>query len=62
MHFDQPLAVHFDPGMVNATAREDQGVHAVLIDDRKLQIAVERRGCDRLPHGHDVYPCFAVPH
>jgi hypothetical protein len=53
---DPYLVVRFNPPVENASAREDEGMRAVVVDDGQFQITVEGRGHDGLPHRPSFYP------
>src|SRR5690349_8270706 len=40
-----------DPAIERATARDDERMLAILVDDGHLDVPVGRRGGDLLPHG-----------
>ena len=50
-HVDPLLAFRVDPPGENAPACENERMRPVPIEDSKLEVAVERRGRNGLPHG-----------
>jgi hypothetical protein len=48
-HVNQLLRCRIDPTMLGAPARKCERMFAIFINDSQLQIAVERRGQNRLP-------------
>jgi hypothetical protein len=50
MHLDPPLAFGLDPSAQNTPARKGNRTHTCIVDNRKLKIAVERRGEYGVPH------------
>ena len=48
-HVNLLFGFRADPAADNTTAREGENVRAILLKDRQLKLAVERRGRDRLP-------------
>jgi len=49
MHLDPLFSFRIDPAAKDAARRERERVRAVIVDDRDLKIAAERRGQNRLP-------------
>jgi len=47
---DPSLALSLDPPTQNAPARKSNRTHTGIVDNRKLKIAIERRGEYRVPH------------
>ena len=53
---DPPLAFGLDPSAQNAPAWKGNRADAHVVDNRKLQIAVERRSGYRVPHNSTSGP------
>lgn len=50
-----------NPPTFPAAARESQLIGLAVFDHAEPQIAIERRGCYRLPIGHDLFLCMGRP-
>jgi hypothetical protein len=56
------LCFCLDPSTENAPACKRQSVNAVIVDDRELEVAVERCGRNRLPaHGWKIHVINSDP-
>jgi hypothetical protein len=49
-HLDPLPGDRIHPAAKNSAARENERMLAVLVDNGQFEIAIKRRGRDRLPH------------
>jgi len=49
-HLDGLLGFGVDPSVRRAAAGEYEDVLALAVDDGEFEVALERRGCNWLPH------------